>query len=215
MQDDVQTKPEQSWKDRQKDQLRHELITTALQLFKEKNGEAPSVDEITARTGVAKGTFYLYFKTKSDIMAAILEHALEQLESRINSALASAPVDAPQAFRAVLQAQVSFLGEQPAVMPMLLGNESALMDQLDSDSRSVLGPRCKAATVQVYERILRTGILQRHYREVDPVLAARGLQGMLAALIKEAMESGTALGEATDVMMDLFERGISRSGYQR
>lgn len=215
MQNDTQDKPEQSWKERQKQQLKQELIATALQLFKENSGEAPSVDEITTRTGIAKGTFYLYFKTKSDIISAILEHALEQLEGRINAALTSAGADAPAAFRAVLQAQASFFGEQPAVIPLVLDSESALLNQLDAQSRADLALRCKAVSVQVYERLLRTGILQRHYREVDPVLTAKGLQGMLAALVRGAMQSELTLGEAVATVIDLFEKGVMRSGYQQ
>lgn len=214
MQEDMQTKPEQSWKERQKQQLKQELISAAVQLFKDKGFEAPSVDEITSRTGIAKGTFYLYFKTKSDIIAAVLENILEQLEGRINGVMANAPVDAPQALRAVLEAQARFASEQPVVMSLLTGGES-VMEQLSDQAREEFEGRLRAATVQVYERFLRTAILQRHYREIDPVTAAKVLQAMFSVLLKDAMDSGQAPVEAVEAVIDLFEKGVSRSGYQQ
>jgi AcrR family transcriptional regulator len=213
MQEDTQTQPEQSWKEKQKQQLKQELISVAVQLFQEKGFEAPSVDEITTRTGIAKGTFYLYFKTKSDIIAAILEAALDQLESIITNAMANAPADAPSALKAIMKAQASFISEHPVIVSLLSASESVL-GELDAQSRSDLNTRLRYVTVQVYDRILRTGILQRHYREVDPVTAAKGLQAMFTALMRDAIQSGQAPGEAVEVIIDLFERGISRPGYQ-
>jgi len=44
------------------------LMDTALSLFKERGFDAVTIDEITQTAGVAKGTFYTYFATKSDII---------------------------------------------------------------------------------------------------------------------------------------------------
>jgi len=51
---------------------RKKLIKAALKLLKEKGFNAINVEEITKTAGVAKGTFYVYFKKKEDI---ILEYS--------------------------------------------------------------------------------------------------------------------------------------------
>lgn len=51
---------------------RKKLIQAALKLLKEKGFKAINVEEITKEAGVAKGTFYIYFKRKEDI---ILEYS--------------------------------------------------------------------------------------------------------------------------------------------
>lgn len=51
---------------------RKKLIQAALKLLKEKGLKAINVEEITKEAGVAKGTFYIYFKRKEDI---ILEYS--------------------------------------------------------------------------------------------------------------------------------------------
>jgi len=47
---------------------REKLIRAAVELFAKKGFEKTTVDEIVAKAGVAKGTFYLYFKSKDDLI---------------------------------------------------------------------------------------------------------------------------------------------------
>ncbi len=56
-----------------------EIIETANQLFNEKGFGNTSVADITRSMNVAKGTFYYYFKSKDDVIDAIVDHALEEV----------------------------------------------------------------------------------------------------------------------------------------
>ncbi|WP_456423539.1 TetR/AcrR family transcriptional regulator [Thermococcus sp.] len=47
---------------------RERLIESAMELFAKKGFDKTTVDEIVAKAGVAKGTFYLYFKSKDDLI---------------------------------------------------------------------------------------------------------------------------------------------------
>jgi AcrR family transcriptional regulator len=47
---------------------REKIVTAAMELFARKGFDKTTVDEIVARAGVAKGTFYLYFKSKDDLI---------------------------------------------------------------------------------------------------------------------------------------------------
>jgi AcrR family transcriptional regulator len=50
-----------------------EIIASAAKLFREKGLRAVSIDEIAKGAGIAKGTFYLYFKTKDDLLEKLAE----------------------------------------------------------------------------------------------------------------------------------------------
>lgn len=52
-------------------ETKRKLISTALELLKENGFDAINVSEITHKAGVAKGTFYTYFKRKEDIVLDI------------------------------------------------------------------------------------------------------------------------------------------------
>lgn len=59
---------------------RRHLIDVASKIFAKESYGAASVNEIIARAGVARGTFYLHFKGKADILAAVLENYRMELE---------------------------------------------------------------------------------------------------------------------------------------
>lgn len=73
-----------------KERKRQNLLAAAYGLFTEKGVAKTSVDEIARRANVAKGTFYLYFQDKDqllqqlvyDISARVLEEAYAWLEER-------------------------------------------------------------------------------------------------------------------------------------
>ncbi len=52
-------------------ETRRKLITAGLELIKENGFDAINVEDITKKAGVAKGTFYIYFKRKEDIVLEI------------------------------------------------------------------------------------------------------------------------------------------------
>ncbi len=52
-------------------ETKRKLISAGLELIKEKGFNAINVEDITKKAGVAKGTFYIYFKRKEDIVMEI------------------------------------------------------------------------------------------------------------------------------------------------
>ena len=70
---------------------REKLVKTAHKLLMTKGFDAVNVEEITKKAGVAKGTFYTYFKRKEDIVLEIsrapFSKIAEELEEMCNLAL--------------------------------------------------------------------------------------------------------------------------------
>ena len=63
---------------------RQKLIDTAEDLLKANGFNALCVEDITKAAGVAKGTFYVYFKHKEDIVAEICRGYFKEIETQIN-----------------------------------------------------------------------------------------------------------------------------------
>ncbi len=55
------------------------LLNTAFSLFTQQGVSKTSISEIAAKAGVAKGTFYLYFRDKYDIRNKLVSHKSSQL----------------------------------------------------------------------------------------------------------------------------------------
>ena len=63
---------------------RQKLIDVTENLLKTNGFNALCVEDITKSAGVAKGTFYVYFKHKEDIVAEICRGYFKQIEDQIN-----------------------------------------------------------------------------------------------------------------------------------
>lgn len=66
----------QSPKSKKAIETKNKLIKAAKKLFYESDINKTSVREIVEEAGVAKGTFYLYFETKEDIVWAVLNETV-------------------------------------------------------------------------------------------------------------------------------------------
>jgi AcrR family transcriptional regulator len=61
---------------RRKEARPQELLDAALDLFVEKGFAATKIDDVAARAGVSKGTVYLYFPSKEELLKAVIRHNL-------------------------------------------------------------------------------------------------------------------------------------------
>ena len=60
------------------DERRNEILDAAETLITEKGYSKTTIIDILNQVGIAKGTFYYYFKSKEEVMDAIIERFIEQ-----------------------------------------------------------------------------------------------------------------------------------------
>lgn len=56
-----------------------QIIEVGMRLFASKGFSATSVQEIASESGISKGAFYLHFKSKDDLLLAILQHHFDMI----------------------------------------------------------------------------------------------------------------------------------------
>lgn len=59
-----------------KAETREALVNAGIELFSEKGLDLPSLDEICARAGYTRGAFYVHFKDREELIAAVIDHVL-------------------------------------------------------------------------------------------------------------------------------------------
>ncbi len=79
-----------SLKERQRQEREELILQAAEEVLAEKGYYDTSVDEIAARVGIAKGTVYLHFPGKEDIMIAILERNAQAMVELVEATVATA-----------------------------------------------------------------------------------------------------------------------------
>ena len=74
--------PAHSLRQRRKEARPQELLDAALALFVEKGFAATRIEEVADRAGVSKGTLYLYYPSKEELLKAVIR---EQLSHQIEA----------------------------------------------------------------------------------------------------------------------------------
>ena len=110
----------------QKEQKQGDLLNSAYQCFLTKGFAKTTIDDIVRRVQVAKGTFYLYFHDKEDIMMEYLSEGNQEEITQILEELLNYPqlrrFDRDEAFRMIYMivelvgsvCYTSIIEEQPA-----------------------------------------------------------------------------------------------------
>lgn len=58
---------------------REEIMNAAVQLFSQEGYPSTTVEDIVLRAGIAKGSFYNYFKSKEEVSEAIIDSMADQI----------------------------------------------------------------------------------------------------------------------------------------
>jgi AcrR family transcriptional regulator len=59
------------------------LLAAALEVFSESGVDAATIEEITQRADLGKGTFYRHFSDKAEVMASLVENAIDKLIGKL------------------------------------------------------------------------------------------------------------------------------------
>ena len=85
------------------DVRRLEIMRAAEKLFKKEGYAKTSVESIIKKVGIAKGTFYYYFKAKDEILKALVEQVGKEMEAYYYSVIELNNLTAIEKFQLMIQ----------------------------------------------------------------------------------------------------------------
>ncbi|WP_300533522.1 TetR/AcrR family transcriptional regulator [uncultured Mameliella sp.] len=101
------------------EERREEIVETADRLFRQHGYANCSVEMIIREIGVAKGTYYYYFKSKQDILEAIVERTLGRIVDMAKGVADDPSLSAMQKMQALLENSQIGDGDSLEVAEML------------------------------------------------------------------------------------------------
>lgn len=153
-----------------RDERRDELIDVAQRLFLEKGYEQTAVSDIVKAMNVAQGTFYYHFKSKTEVLEAIVEKTVVELEADLKRIIANPNADAvtklKQVFRGLFRLNESYQG---------------IMEFVHQDSNVLLHHKLTRLAIsrisQLVSELVAAGIAEgrfkvRHVPETSEILVA-------------------------------------------
>ncbi len=108
------------------EERKDELIDTAERLFSAKGYDETAVSDIVRALNIAQGTFYYYFKSKEDILKAVIEHDLQTMRDEVG-VLRQTPRDARGKLEGLINVILSFNEKRDSLFKYIHLEQNALL----------------------------------------------------------------------------------------
>jgi AcrR family transcriptional regulator len=195
------------------DERLNELLAAAQQLFFEKGYEKTSVNHIIDKVGVAKGTFYHYFKSKEELLDKLVEQFSTKAHAEIIKIIENKELNAIEKFNSFASTMYAMKVENMSLMKMLMKvmyrDENLLLrHKIFMGNFNRLTPE--------YARLIKQGVEEGHFDTSDPeemgeIILTWGytLNEMIVGLLLETDEKPNNLA-VIEKKLNAFERGMER-----
>lgn len=177
--------------DQTRKRRREGLLEAATRVFAKQGYRAASISDIISAAGVARGTFYLYFRSKQDILFAVIDDFREQQKAFI-AQLAERENRSPRAdlrarTRAGFLNWLRFYDQRRDGLKILLREANLIDAALEAKRAEVRRGVVEYLSKQI-RRLQRQGLYQR---EISPELASHFLIGMVDEIALTYLQEGS------------------------
>lgn len=181
-----------SLRERQREERAALILGAAREVFADKGYHDTSIDEIAARVGVAKGTVYLHFASKEELLVALAAEQISAFAAWVDQALGE-PGTVRQRLERLLLYVYERIRERRNQVLLELHSSIGLTSQV-LDKRGEL----QAPLAQARERIAALLAEGQRRGELDSALPAPVLLATVSALLAPgAYEPLLASGQVT------------------
>lgn len=199
-----------------KEEVVHEFRVQTIQdatmrVIARKGMAAATIQEIADEAGVAKGTIYLYFRDREELVEKTFECAMTQLLERVDAAIAANDTFEGKV-RAIMSAKLGFFAANREFFRLYLSlrmPEGPVSTQ--RRQRRHCQPRYRTR-IEQFAAVLEEAMARGEIRQVDPYrLALFIMEGSTAIILERLGESSSPDAEAdVDFMTSLILDGVRK-----
>jgi AcrR family transcriptional regulator len=187
-----------------------EILDAARRVLLGRGPETATMEEIAATAGVAKGTVYLYFPSKDELIQALITQVGENMLADIE-AVVQTPGAPPDKIQKVAALLLDYLMRERALFP------AYARDLLRGGRNTAKGywhrlQEMEEKFVNLVTRLFAEGIEAGQFIPANPRLLTFLLRGMVRAVGYYQMSEGqeAAVKEAMPVLLNLLSSGLTR-----
>lgn len=173
-----------------------ELLEAALAAFSEGGYRATTLTEIAARAGVSKGTVYLYFRSKEDLLQQALTYYLEPASRKSAERLEEVPGSSTARLTALLR-KLWNVSQDPewARIYHLVSGEIAAEHPAAFETWAATGP---VRMWRIVEQVVEEGQRSGEFR--DDIVAAHVVPVLITGLFQQGyFQAHTVVGRLAPV----------------
>ncbi len=187
-----------------------EILRAARQLLEERGLEAMTMEEIAGVAGVAKGTLYLYFQSKDDLIEALIAQVGENILQDLEASLLAPGTPADKLPRMV-SVLLEYLNRERLLFPIYA------RELLSGGRESRPGfwsryQEMEERFVTLLTRLFTEGIAAGQFIPANPRLLTFLIRGLVRATgyYQKAEEKADVAKEVLPVILTLLSSGLIR-----
>ncbi|MFZ2096610.1 MAG: TetR/AcrR family transcriptional regulator [Anaerolineales bacterium] len=182
---------------------REGILEAAARIFSEKGYHATSMQDIADAVNLQKASLYYHFSSKQEILAEILDHALDLINIRLELVL-SQSLSPGEKLRQAMVSYFQTIAENQNLSAVLLLEMKSLDPELKAN---------QASRRQKFERLwtdlIIEGKQQGIFFDVDPSLTGRAILGVMNWTVTWYRSDGSrSASEIANIFADLLLHGL-------
>jgi AcrR family transcriptional regulator len=184
-----------------------EILGAARKVFAKKGFNGATMDDIASAAGVAKGTLYLYFKSKRDVYLKTIRHGRAELLKQVTANMEAAPCLRDK-IRTFISTRVRYSEAHRDFYKIYLTE----FDNIIHGASSAGLRELHLKQARLLEQALRESMERSEIRPVKADVVAFAIQDMTRSLIARRLLASfkSDVEEDSDFLCDLIWNGIGR-----
>ncbi len=187
-----------------------EILAAAREVMERRGVETATMEEIAQVAGVAKGTLYLYFASKEDLIHALMSQVGENIRQDL-AAIVEARLTPVEKLLQVVRLLLDNLERERLLFPVYMRD----LVQWSQEGGEIRFPRVKALEEEIVgliTRLFSEGIARGQFMDADPRILTFLLRGLVRAVGYYQMtgRGENLIKEALPVVSTMILSGISR-----
>ncbi|MGQ9688179.1 MAG: TetR/AcrR family transcriptional regulator [Desulfobaccales bacterium] len=185
-----------------------EILAAAYRLMEHKGVDTLTMDDIAQAAGVAKGTLYLYFQSKDELIQALLSQVGEALAQEVEAILAQA-LPASEKLKLVVNLFLTHMEKERVLFPVYLRE----LVRSKSGRATTLTPKLRGLEERIMgllTGLFTEGMAQGQFIQADPFLLAHLLKGLVRAVgyFQMSQADPGSVRESLPVVLQLLFSGV-------
>ncbi len=160
-----------------------EILDVAEPLFYAKGYHETAISDIVKKMGIAKGTFYYYFKSKQEILETLIKRRISAFMSEVQAIADSAGITSPQKIESVIQAMFRTIrnNDEGLVFEYLYNDRTLhILDKISREGIRQLTP--------VLLKIIENGKQQNDFKVPHPLAAVNVILAVVDSMFDAIYE---------------------------
>ena len=200
-----------AFSDEEKEVIRQAVVQAAERLFTEQGFSKTTISEIARTAGIGKGTFYLFFKSKEEVVWALHDAMHHRFHDELTEILGGISTNPLEAIPAFLRAVFGIFNDPLVVKLQQTGDFARLARAMTHEQMEEHTAMSLDGMISLVVAAQRAGAIV----EGDPAVIAGTIRSVCFIGLHREEIGEEIYPEVVDMVISLVAKGLTRKGEEQ